>query len=331
MVDLDEFDIGPGAYQVKATAFAVFEWYERQAEKEDQDWRRPHLGASKIGTECERELWYGWRWAVKPVMGRGDNFEHEGQMRRLLERGEREELWLARDLRRAGVKLKTKDPKTKKQYRVTALGGHFGGSMDGRGRGFKEAPSIEHVWECKTSARIPWNAILKHGVEARKELHYAQMQVYMGLTGLEWAMYFSVNKDNDLIYQARVPFDEDAFKSLMLKAERIVFADKAPMRIKEDEAYATGAIEIPAFYKCNLCDAKDLCHRGHATVEINCRTCAHAIVSEDCWACGLVDLSDPKADPRLSVEAQREGCEKHTLHPDLAERVTQDEIERSFM
>ncbi len=39
------------------TARAIFDYHEKTAD----DWRRAHLGASIIGSDCTRYLWYTFR------------------------------------------------------------------------------------------------------------------------------------------------------------------------------------------------------------------------------------------------------------------------------
>lgn len=53
----------------------IFAYHESK-----QDWMRPHLGASVIGKQCMREIWYGFRWSKKT------NFS--GRMLRLMENNE---------------------------------------------------------------------------------------------------------------------------------------------------------------------------------------------------------------------------------------------------
>ena len=71
---------------------------------EDDDGFRDHLGASIIGKECERALWYDFRWATRRAFS--------GRMLRLFETGKREEDRLVRDLRRTSATVLDTDPAT---------------------------------------------------------------------------------------------------------------------------------------------------------------------------------------------------------------------------
>ena len=84
------------------------------------DGGRAHLGGSIIGRECKRELWFSFRW--------GTIVTHKARILRLFARGAREEDWFNHLLTQAGVTVWDVDPDTKQQFRVEAVGGHFGGS-----------------------------------------------------------------------------------------------------------------------------------------------------------------------------------------------------------
>lgn len=281
-----------------STALKLFAVYVREAE----DWRRPHLGASKIGEMCERKLYYSFRWAVAPEYGKGKNFDHPGQTLRLFERGQREEDWVAADLRKAGITLHTLDPKTGKQFRISHFGGHFAGSLDGIGFGFPEAPGTLALWECKTANQSTFNAIVKHGVREKKEEHYAQMQTYMGSEGIKLAIYTVVCKNTDRIHVELVTFDESYYRSVLAKAKRVVFAKKPPRQVKESR---TG-------WPCNLCEARSVCREGAAVSEKHCRTCSFSSAKDDgSWWC-----SHHKEE--LSLTDQKYGCQDHQFRPEFA-------------
>ena len=229
---------------------------------------RWHLGASIIGRECERQLWYTFRWAKRPTFS--------GRIYRLFDRGHREEDSLSYYLRQAGVVIHTVD-KDGKQKTVSALGGHFGGSLDGA---MKNVPGHEEEWmvtEYKTHGNKSFTKLVKERVRGAKPEHYAQMQIYMNMTGLKKAGYLSVNKDNDELYFEVVEYNEPFAEQLFDKAERIIHADSPPERIAG-----------PDFYVCRWCDFRGICHQQEIP-ERNCRTCTHSFAVSDGtegeWAC----------------------------------------------
>lgn len=275
------------------TAAAIYRAYENDADSGN----RPHLGASLIGHACERFLWLTFRWA--------DDKKFDGRMLRLFETGQLEEARLVRNLRRIGVEVHEAGPDGK-QWRISDLGGHFAGSMDGAGVGFPEAPKAWHVLEFKTHNDKSFTALVKDKVQKAKPMHYAQMQAYMGYTGMTRAMYMAVNKNTDDVYCERVEFDQVEFAKLKGRAERVIRSPEPPLRCSND----------PSWYTCKMCDFHSHCH-GEAAPQVNCRTCAHStpiVHGEDGqWLCER--YSQP-----IPLEAQREGCHHHRYIPILLER-----------
>jgi hypothetical protein len=274
------------------TAQRIYDWYERNAD----DGHREHLGGSLIGHACRRHLWLTFRWAfAKPFTGR---------MLRLFETGQREEARVVANLRAIGCEVHDTQPDGA-QWRVSTFGGHFSGSLDGALRGVPEAATAWHVLEAKTHNLKSFTALTKDGVQKSKPMHYAQMQTYMGFTGMDRALYFAVCKDNDQIHTERIHFDAAEFKRLVDKAESIIFASEPPERISND----------PAWYECKMCDHYDLCH-GTVIPDPNCRTCAHSTPTRDgAWNCERHehDLN--------TVGQQKDACQAHRYIPILLERI----------
>ena len=108
----------------------IYAHYER---KNKTGWRGHRLGPSQAGRACDREIWYNFRECRAP--------DWSGRMLRLFDTGAREESRFIADLRNAGIEVYDRDPVTKRQFSVTLGSIHVGGSMDGVGRGFDEAPN----------------------------------------------------------------------------------------------------------------------------------------------------------------------------------------------
>lgn len=277
------------------TVNLIYQAYESDAD----DGNRPHLGASLIGRACERQLWYTFRWV--------DSKKFSGRMLRLFETGQLAEARFVANLRRIGVQVHDVTPDGK-QWRVTDLGGHFGGSMDGAAVGLPEAPKTWHVLEFKTHNDKSFTELVKKTVREAKPEHYAQMQVYMGYTGMERALYMAVNKNDDSLYTERVDFDPVEFAKLKARAERVIRAAEPPMKISQD----------PSWFVCKMCDFHAHCH-GEAAPQVNCRTCAHSTPEMDCdgkWTCSLADTSPTE----IPAPVQRTGCGQHRYIPILLER-----------
>lgn len=260
---------------------------------------RSHLGASLLGRECERQLWYAFRWA-KPE-------RFPGRMLRLFNRGHAEEERFISDLRRVGCEVLTINPATGKQFNWSVLGGHVGGSQDGAAR-FVPGANPEEWWllEFKTHSDSSFSKLVKVGVRVAKPEHVDQMILYMGWSGLRVALYCAVNKDNDELHFEEIRWTEREaarFAELMGKAERIAFADEPALKLSND----------PAFWKCKQCGVRELCH-AKAMPAVNCRTCAHVTPLRDGrdgdWHCALHDKV-------LSYGEQTVGCPNHVFNPGL--------------
>ncbi len=280
------------AHQVVQAIYRLYE--EREAAGGGH---RAHLGASVVGHPCERHLWLLFRWAGREVF--------DGRMLRLFEAGRQFEPRIVAELRAVGVEVHAADDDGQ-QFRVSAHGGHFGGSLDGAALGLPEAPKTGHCLEFKTHGAKSFAELLAKGVKDAKPMHWAQMQVYMGLTGMERAMYLAENKDTSALYQERVEADKAEFERLLARAERVIKAAEPPPRLSAD----------PAWFQCKWCAFHALCH-GDAAPEVNCRTCAHAtpeMGGDARWSCAQHkrDLTDAQ---------QRAGCDSHRYIPILLERI----------
>ena len=280
---------------VHTTVNMIYTAYENDAD----DGNRPHLGASLIGHACERYLWMTFRWV--------DSKKFPGRMLRLFETGSLAEARFVANLKRIGVEVHDTTPDGK-QWRVSALGGHFAGSMDGAGRGFPEAPKTWAVIEFKTHSEKSFTDLVKKKVQAAKPQHYAQMQVYMGETGMERAMYMAVNKNTDELYAEWVHLDPVEYAKLKARAERVIRAAEPPLRVSSD----------PSWFVCKMCDFAEHCH-GEKAPAVNCRTCAHSTAELDGdsrWTCAI--QGHGALDVPTSI--QRTGCSQHRYIPILLEK-----------
>lgn len=257
---------------------------------------RPHLGASEIGGDCARANWYSFRWAARRIT--------DGRMLRLVQRGNLEEPVIANDLRAIGITVHTHTP-TGAQYEYSAFGGHFAGHMDGAATGVPGLP--EGSWcvlEFKTANEKRQKKLHADGVRKAKPEHYGQMQIYMGGMGLPNALYLSICKNDDDIYEEIVPFDQAEFDRLMERAKAIISSDQPPPRISNN----------PSWWQCKFCDYQTVCH-GDKRPEVTCRSCAHSTPElAGGWSCARHAIAE------VPVDAQRSGCTEHRYIPILLEK-----------
>lgn len=275
---------------------AIYRTYEQR--EAASGGHRAHLGASVIGHPCQRYLWLLFRWAAREAF--------DGRMLRLFNTGQRAEARFVDELRAIGCEVHDVD-EFGRQFRVNAHGGHFGGSMDGAALGIPEAPAAWHVVEFKTHNNKSFAGLVEKGVEDAKPQHYAQMQAYMGLTGMDRALYLAENKDTSALYSERVRAEPVMFAKLMERARQVITDAEPPARIHND----------PAWWQCKLCAFNGLCH-GQQVPEVNCRTCAHSTpaLAGDTgrWVCEHQQRDVDDA-------TQRTGCAAHRFIPILLERL----------
>lgn len=259
--------------------------------RSDEEGHRGHLGASLMGRECTREIWYSWRWTSPNIF--------EGRMLRLFNRGHLEEPRFIAMLKLIGCDFWQYDAKGK-QFRMIGHRGHFSGSSDGVARGIPELPGIPVLTEFKTHNRKSFEKLIVEGVIRAKWEHFIQMQLYMGFFGLSHALYMAVNKDDDTLHAEIIQFDPDAFEKAKARAAGIIETATAPKRISSN----------PAWFKCKFCDHRAVCH-GTAQPQKNCRTCRFSRVEDDgAWSCSVTGVP-------LSKAAQARGCSDWDMIPTL--------------
>jgi len=271
----------------RTTAEAILQHYEKRPSR-----RSNRLGASAIGEECERKLWYDFRWA-SPV----ERFD--GRMNRLFDTGNREESRLIEDLRAIGYDVRARDPETGEQFEFVAPHGHVVAKPDGVLSGIVEDPSQPYGFEAKTHNQKSFDKLTAKGVEKGHAKHFAQCQVAAALGELPGTLYVGVCKETDDVYSELVPLNRKKADALLAKAERVVFADAPPEKLKDQ----------PGFPPCSWCQHERLCHysAAHKPVipVVSCRTCKFAEVHRDGkWGCS-------KHETYRSKEEQEAGCSDH--------------------
>ena len=255
---------------------------------------RSHLGASMIGRECARDVWYGWRWAVKP------NFD--GRMIRLFNRGHLEEARFLAMFMMIGCQIYQQD-ENGNQYRISHAEGHFGGSGDGIVVGLPDlAPGQAALAEFKTHSTKSFTKVSTVGVKEAKPEHYVQMNIYMGKMGLAAAIYGAVDKNTDEIYLELIPYDAAVATEFLSRGEMLVWAPRPPVKLAQSVGY----------YKCRMCNNKGVCHMAEKPA-MNCRTCEYGeprAAAE--WVC-----TNEICPGVLTKEQQLAGCSWYEVKKDF--------------
>lgn len=270
---------------------------------------RPYLGMSGIGEDCERRLWYGFRWCLPP----GAGFDAKGLSN--VQDGHRSEDVMAARLRMVkGVELFTVDPTTQRQFGFSDIAGHFRGHADGFVRGLLQAPKTWHVWEHKASEKGPAE-LAKHKTQDEKtalekwnSTYYAQAVLYMHYGEMSRHYLTCSSPGARLpVTSVRTDASPQAAQRLIEKATRIIYAPDPLPRLSDDAA----------FYKCKFCPAAKICHTA-VLPSVSCRTCVHASPAKEgdgAWTCAL----NPDAG-EIPADFQHTGCERHLYIPALLSR-----------
>jgi hypothetical protein len=284
------------------TLAAINAYYEQSAK---QEFRR-HLGASVIGRPCTRAIWYAWRWTKVE--------KFEGRMLRLFERGQMEEDRFIKYLRAIGCEVwPFKDEATKKQWKVTGVDGHFGGSLDGVGRGLPDLPpDMPFLIECKTHNNKSFEKLKEDGLQKAKWEHFIQCQTYSSKMKLPACLYMAVNKDTDELLCILVMPDIEQAQRTEDRARLIIYSHEAPPRINKS----------PGYWVCKFCHFAKICHNKQAeNVARNCRTCEHSRPASDGsgeWLCNQPENDAEYGDNvPLNEEAQLKGCDRYQLKTGL--------------
>lgn len=268
----------------KAVAKRVLEDIDEYCVRTYDGGHRWHLGASLIGDACKRKLWYLFRWTYRE--------QTDGRKQRLFNRGHREEARFTEWLKGIGAQVWTHETPDVyneageivvegKQYRVSAVMGHFGGSLDGIAR-LPERYGIDELvlLEFKTNGTGQgFNKLAEDGMPVAKPQHFAQTSTYGSdpQYGFRYVLYFNINKNDDSLHVELVKLDHRLGQQMREKAEQIILSQTPPPRLSDN----------PTFRDCTYCPAKDICHKG-AIPEKNCRSCKAARPVENGeWFCDV--------------------------------------------
>lgn len=254
--------------------------------KEYTDEHRNHLGASLIGKECAREIWYDFRWVNKEPF--------DGRMLRLFQTGHIQEGRFITYLRGIGCQVWEVDPQTGKQFRIYGVQNHYGGSADSVGI-LPYFPDLPILLEFKThNTKSFTHLVNKESVVLSKPQHFSQMSSYGKHYNFRYGLYVAVNKNDDDIYYELVELDWRQAYDLTSKAQDIITSQVPLQRISNN----------PSYYACKFCSKSNICH-NNASVEVNCRSCKCAVPIENAaWRCSRFNQTIPQ-------DFIKVGCQYH--------------------
>lgn len=198
-----------------------------------EDSSRDYIGASSIGSDCLRQIWYQFK---------GEKAEKvPTKFKRIWAVGKHLEGLIISWLIDAGVYIERNDF-TYHALDMPYFQGHFDGILLLR--------KNRAILEVKTAKDSSFKVFAKKGLMVWNPQYYAQVQAYMGMSGISSAIILVMNKDNCDLFDEEVFFDAVFYESLRVKAELIYNAKSEPPRVHGS----------PLWYQCKQCKYNKTCH-----------------------------------------------------------------------
>lgn len=210
---------------------------------------RHYLGASSIGEECSRKLWYRYN-------GYKEKFDAK-TLRRFADGHRTEDVILGWVKSCPGIEIHTRDANAH-QLGFKNFDGRFAGHYDGIGRGFPQAPKTWHIVEVKCVNEKAFEELKKlkgqnekTAIELWKPEYYSQVQVYMHMEGLARSIHIVATPGARDLISVRTGYNKAHAEAMLAKAKRII-----------DSKHPLERIGGPTFYKCKMCSFRDICHEA---------------------------------------------------------------------
>lgn len=199
---------------------------------------RTYLGASIIGHDCSRQIWYTFN-APK---------SYPARVQRIFDAGHALEKTVKEWLEKAGMMVPF-TPETLASVEVPHLKGHIDCLV--------KYNNTVYVCDIKTMKHSEFNRFKRSDDLKSYSFHYySQLIVYMGIMNIRFGMLLALDKDTMELSYKTIRFDEIMYDALTAKAERIINSVEPPPRINNS----------PLWYQCQMCNYKKICHENPETL-----------------------------------------------------------------
>lgn len=203
-----------------------------------QDAPRNYIGASSIGKQCARAIWYGFVGA--------ESTNPSPSLRTTFEIGKRLEGLLLDYMEEAGLIL-TRPSKDNDLFFSDADVPVFQGHCDA----LLHIPSTATVIvEIKTANTASFSRFKHHGLREWNKTYYAQMQSYLGMSGFKRGILLAIDKNTSELHHEWVDYDDIYYHELKMKALAISVIGEPPEKINKN----------PIYFLCNSCFYRKTCH-----------------------------------------------------------------------
>ena len=194
---------------------------------------RTYVGASVLGEECDRALWY----RVKQFPT-----EETPRQKRIFRLGHVIEEELVCLLSLAGIQVAQKG-RSGEPFRFQK--GIFAGTADGIIRHNGEL----YVLELKSAKGARFRQYQKKGVRSESKGYYIQLLTYMRFFGIPKGVFIIYNKDTSDLYFEEVTADDSLVDAYLDRGEEIYRMGTPPPQKWKDET----------FFKCRMCSFRKEC------------------------------------------------------------------------
>jgi len=203
-------------------------------QERDDDEPRDYIGASSIGSDCLRQIWYQFKGTKAEKV--------PTKFRRTWAIGKKLESLVVEWLVNAGVNVE-RNNFTYHAQDMPYFRGHFDGIITWR--------KNRAILEIKTAKDASFKIFVKKGVKVWNPQYYAQIQSYMGMSGIHSTYILVLNKDNSDLSDELVAFDQEFYDKLEAKALMISTAVVAPPKVGNGS---------PLWFQCKMCKYNKVCH-----------------------------------------------------------------------
>ena len=199
--------------------------------------KRDYLGASQLGEECDRKIWYTYHRPSPKI---------EPRVQRIFDMGNLIEDYLIKILIESGLEVWDTDKETGKQFGF--VDGPVKGHCDGVIKDIPES-SKPHLLEIKSAKNSRFNDIKKNGIQSSNDQYWVQAQVYAHKLKLERILFIVMNKDTSELYKERFHVEHIIAEGAITRGKEIVAMKTEPKR----------ADKSSTFYNCKWCNFREEC------------------------------------------------------------------------
>jgi hypothetical protein len=207
-----------------------------KASNDNIEEKRDYIGASSIGHPCYRRIWFAINDYPQTIIA--------PRPKRILEMGKMLEGMIINWLREVGLIIQ-RIPFAVIDKQLTYFKGHYDALI------VNKDGSPLYILEIKTAKDSSFSQFKSHGLKRWNEQYYAQVQSYMGMSGIKKSIIIVLNKDNADMWDEEIEFDEAYYLGLRDKAKLIKEAKIAPPRVNGS----------PLYYLCRMCPFSEECHK----------------------------------------------------------------------